>query len=412
MVAAVAAGIFFVIGRRRKRESVANEDEHEPDETGDLGEIPEEGSPKPQPPPPEDDGLEYAPAFVVEDDEPAPEAFNLTEQPAVIEPVPPSAQPLVTEAGHDQLVAIVEPVPQRRQKKRARTKAEPEEPEPEPVVPEVVGPKRRRRKESVPAPLEPAPKQWLPSTFDEGIPAEPAVTMMSSSAPDGLTRGLLSAPDDEFAPARKVAPSPSTPSDLKRGDDLGATVDVGEVRGRAGQASVEKIRFPFQAAPGTRFESRLHCPDVTGVTAGEVRAVGDSVEVQFTIDSARHGESQFRLKLDGPGKSVELAGKVIIDLPTPVIIHVEAPVGQRATVDIPAPQDFWAKAQYTARLDAKASEFWLSENKGVMEAGAKVLPFTVTFAPQNRRPVEALIIVEIGDIEYAVKICGSTGRKH
>ena len=99
-------------------------------------------------------------------------------------------------------------------------------------------------------------------------------------------------------------------------------------------------------------------------------------------------------------------------MPTPVIIHVEAPVGERATVDIPAPQDFWAKAQYTARLDAKASEFWLSENKGVIEAGAKVLPFKVTFAPQNRRPVEALIIVEIGDIEYAVKICGSTGRKN
>ena len=54
-------------------------------------------------------------------------------------------------------------------------------------------------------------------------------------------------------------------------------------------------------------------------------------------------------------------------------------------------------------------EFWLSESRGFIEAGSKVLPFKIYFAPKEPESIEALLVVECGETEITVKVCGSAG---
>jgi hypothetical protein len=64
--------------------------------------------------------------------------------------------------------------------------------------------------------------------------------------------------------------------------------------------------------------------------------------------------------------------------------------------------------EFGAFFEPRLREFWLSEDKDTLEAGAKVFPLTVFFAPRDARPIETLLVVDLGASERTVKVCGST----
>jgi hypothetical protein len=69
--------------------------------------------------------------------------------------------------------------------------------------------------------------------------------------------------------------------------------------------------------------------------------------------------------------------------------------------------DVWQRKGYVAHFDPKHKEFSVSANKGEIAAGAKVLPFKVFYKPRSTTPVETMLIVDCGDMEITVRLCGS-----
>jgi hypothetical protein len=77
----------------------------------------------------------------------------------------------------------------------------------------------------------------------------------------------------------------------------------------------------------------------------------------------------------------------------------------------PIQADITKDTKFVASFKPKLKEFWLSQNKGVILAGAEEFPFSIFFAPTDSRPIETLLVVECDNLEMCVRICGSS-RAH
>jgi hypothetical protein len=73
----------------------------------------------------------------------------------------------------------------------------------------------------------------------------------------------------------------------------------------------------------------------------------------------------------------------------------------------PTPRE-WQDRQYSTRWEPKRKEFWVDQSKGTVKAGSKTFPFRVFFAPRDVRPVESLLIIDMGDQEVVMQVYGST----
>jgi hypothetical protein len=204
--------------------------------------------------------------------------------------------------------------------------------------------------------------------------------------------------------AIRVSPSiPLPPVEL-----VPEVVQVGELRGRACAASSEVVRIPFPIEHRAKLSAKVEC-DLPALTVQGVRGSGNCVEVPMAIDSRRSGSAAFHLTVDGVGKTVECEGNVVVERPAPYILGLQTVCGGQISAECPIQEEFWAKKPYKAFFEPKIKEFWISQGKGFIEAGSKVFPFRVFFAPKDPRPVETILVVECGDMEITVKVCGSTG---
>ena len=185
-------------------------------------------------------------------------------------------------------------------------------------------------------------------------------------------------------------------------------VQVGEIHGQACTPSVEVIRAAFPVECRLNMRAQVSCNE-PGVTVHEIRGNGGHVEVLLGLDSRRSMDEPFRVLIEGGGRKVHCEGRVVIDRPAPYILGMQTVCGGQTSADCPVFEEFWQKKEFKAYFEPKIKEIWISPSHGVIEAGAKVFPFKVFFAPQDTRPIEALLVVDFGDKEITVKVCGSTG---
>ena len=192
---------------------------------------------------------------------------------------------------------------------------------------------------------------------------------------------------------------PPTPGGARPPSQLGGpklpplVVEVAEIHGRACAPNVEIIRVPFPMEYRLKMEANVTC-EYPVLSVHEIRGAGAHVEVCLQIDSRRSLEAPFQVTLDGVGKTVQAEGRVIIARPAPYVLGMQTICGGQVSADCPIHADLWQKKEYNAFFDPKMKEFWISQHRGVIEAGAKVFPFKVFFAPRDPRPIEALRLSE------------------
>jgi hypothetical protein len=264
----------------------------------------------------------------------------------------------------------------------------------------------------------------LPS--DDVAPPRPRIQPAGSTAiirpppPVGSLRPLVASPSRAPsvtptiatplrvpAPIQLRAPSPK-PVALAPLQEPPSKIDVGEIRGRACDVTVEIVRVPLSIEYRTNLAARVTC-EAPVLTVQDVRGSGTGVEVLLAIDSRHSMTAPFHVTVEGSGKTIEADGTVVIDRPTPFILGMQTICGGEASADCPIMEAFWARKAYHAFFEPKLKEFRISQSKGFIEAGAKVFPFKVFFAPKDPRPIEANLVVDCGDMEITVKVCGSTG---
>jgi hypothetical protein len=142
----------------------------------------------------------------------------------------------------------------------------------------------------------------------------------------------------------------------------------------------------------------------------EVRGAGRSAEVILAIDSRKSLDLPFQLSVEGTGGyTTKGEGRLVVERPAAYVLGMQAVCGGQQSADCPIQEEFWQNKKYSAFFEPKLKEFWISQNKGVIEAGAKTFPFKVFFAPRDPRPIETILVVDCGDVEITVKVCGSCG---
>jgi hypothetical protein len=185
-------------------------------------------------------------------------------------------------------------------------------------------------------------------------------------------------------------------------------VPPGEIHGKACEPSVDCVRveFPIEYRLGMHGEisDEYKCLSVK-----EIRGFGRWAEVLVQIDARRSGQIPFQLTLEAGKLVVDGEGKAIIDRPTPYILGMQTICGGSTSSACPIKEELWETRRYHAFFEPKLKEFWLSQSKGIVNAGAKEFPFKVFFAPKDPRPIETLLVVEMEDMEVTVKVCGSIG---
>jgi hypothetical protein len=114
--------------------------------------------------------------------------------------------------------------------------------------------------------------------------------------------------------------------------------------------------------------------------------------------------------VEAPGKVVEGEGVCVMERPEPYILGVQTICGGTTADDCPIVGEIVATTKFHAFFEPKIHHvFRLTHSRGRIEAGARVFPFKVVYTPRDTRPIETLLVVDMGDSEICVKVCGSIG---
>jgi hypothetical protein len=138
------------------------------------------------------------------------------------------------------------------------------------------------------------------------------------------------------------------------------------------------------------------------------RGVGNCVEIDIAVDARRSGELPFCVTLAGGGETAVGQGRVEIARPRPIMLPIQTICGGKASMECPIQESLWEDVKYRTFFEPKRREFWVDRDKGVIRAGSTLFPFRVFFAPRDARPIESLLIVDLGSQEIVVQVCGST----
>jgi hypothetical protein len=92
---------------------------------------------------------------------------------------------------------------------------------------------------------------------------------------------------------------------------------------------------------------------------------------------------------------------------TPRLLGLQTLVGGKTSAAPPLGLELLEPTDFTIRFVPKRPEFWGNAAKGKVLPGARVLPFEVFFAPRSARPVDTMLIVDIGGREVVFHVCGS-----
>ena len=82
-------------------------------------------------------------------------------------------------------------------------------------------------------------------------------------------------------------------------------------------------------------------------------------------------------------------------------------MGGKSWAELPIREEIWQAKPFLAYFAPRCREFSITVDRGVVEAGAKVMPFKIVFAPKDSRPKETMLIVDLGDMEQVVKVTGT-----
>ena len=185
--------------------------------------------------------------------------------------------------------------------------------------------------------------------------------------------------------------------------------ELGEINAVAGEPFTHKVEIPItdghdRAKAKARVEVGGDRVDIL-----EQMVIGAKINVSLRVLSPIHGEFPISIRVDVGARSMHANGVIKVDYPRPLPFGLSGIIGSQSSAQIPFSGQLWKAATYTATIQPPTKEFRLSQAKGEMAAGAKVFPFKVFFAPRDPRPIEALLVVDCGDVEITVKVCGSTG---
>jgi hypothetical protein len=188
----------------------------------------------------------------------------------------------------------------------------------------------------------------------------------------------------------------------------GEKIDLGTIEGVACEPGEAKVLVPFPVELRLNMAAAVAC-DSGCLTVQDVRGVGSYAEVTLSIRSNHSLEEPFQLAIEAPSCKREGEGKLIIARPKPYILGITTVCGGQNSEDVPIKGDVPERKKYRVLFEPKRREFWVSAPKGVIEAGAKKFPFKVFFAPRDPRPISSLMVVDMGDEEICVQVCGCIG---
>jgi hypothetical protein len=181
------------------------------------------------------------------------------------------------------------------------------------------------------------------------------------------------------------------------------------IYGKACEKSTATLRLEVPIQHRLNIKASVHV-EGDSLSVDSIRGAGDWADVVLMIDSRRSFDRPFTMNLTAAsGYAIKGEGRLIVARPTPYILGMQTICGGSISMSCPIREDLGQSKMYVAFFEPKIKEFWLSQNKGKIEAGAREFPFKVFFAPRDPRPVETLLAVELEEMEVTVKVCGSTG---
>jgi hypothetical protein len=184
-------------------------------------------------------------------------------------------------------------------------------------------------------------------------------------------------------------------------------VCLGIIRATAGEKKCEVVRveFPLLRRPGIKVQGH---DELSYMTVRGVYGNGRHAEVILEIDARRSGKDRFMVILTGKAgvPCVRGEGVLIISRPNPYAFRMQTVCGGSVSMKCPIRGDCAVDRKFKAFMEPEMKEFWLSQNKGVIRAGAKEFPFSIFFAPRDVHSVETLLVVECEDVEICVRLCG------
>jgi hypothetical protein len=228
-------------------------------------------------------------------------------------------------------------------------------------------------------------------------------------APDKMIESM-SAPEE--APSIFATEIPHWPAEVEV-EDAAPLV----IRGTAGQLGHEVIGVDFPVIKA-RVDDDISSLVVTDVQAGDVCS-------DITVEIVECDDVEFCVRISG---SVENSGDrrwtgCTASLTTPPhssraftsILTMRASCGSSASMKCPIPVAFGEDMKFFAFFEPKMDEFSLSRynsdessfsRSGKVWAGANEFPFLLLFAPRDVRQSETLLVVEFGEVELCMKVCG------
>jgi hypothetical protein len=243
-----------------------------------------------------------------------------------------------------------------------------------------------------------------------------------------ISRPMLVAPSEPEGPASVASPGPapsktfadlpvpwaSVPVVRASGsysgellDGGGATV-LGKLEGKAWEKGYQMLVMDLPAPMGSKVRAEVRCEE-EGLSVQNVRSAGNRVEVMVCVDARKSFTTPFHVRLEGGGKVVEGSGQVVIARADPVVFGLQTLCGGTTRGSPPVKAELPEDREFSAWFEPNVKEFSLSQSRGIIEAGARVLPFEVIYAPVDAKPVDTVLIVEAHGMEIVIQVCGSVG---
>jgi hypothetical protein len=197
------------------------------------------------------------------------------------------------------------------------------------------------------------------------------------------------------------------------------------------EAAVRSINFGVvQAEAGCRLEhfvgiklDESEIEDARAILQTKSKAVSVSgvapqpggIIVKIFVDSPRSLSENILIHVETGERCIQLRGIVSIGRQTGRTVTIYSQAGVRAKTEVPLDVELWKAVRYKAMLEPATKEFALSEGKGVVRGGAKVLPFDLLFTPaRNTKTAHTaktklvLLLEDTGEMEWEVTgICRS-----
>jgi hypothetical protein len=155
---------------------------------------------------------------------------------------------------------------------------------------------------------------------------------------------------------------------------------------------------------------KSNCAIISGVAAQP-----GGIIVKLFVDHPKSCSENIVINVEAGDRNIELKGVVTVGRQSGQNITINAAAGSRGMAEIAFDIELWKSVRYRASLDPPLKEFSLTEGKGIVRGGAKILPFQVIYTPGRKaKTAETKLVLQLedtGEIEWnVVGVCTPSAK--